>query len=252
MLDIVFPPECIVCDAPVGSPNSLCIDCWKNIEFISDPVCDQCGKPLEYYPDFAEKERVLCFECIAVPSSVHQARAVMIYGDTSKKLILLLKHGDRVHLARILAPLMVSTGRDLLNAADIIVPVPLHTSRLLHRRYNQASMLAKHVGKLTSTPVLFNTLRRVKNTHPQGIMSKEDRDKNIHNAFHITASEKFKIRSRNILLIDDVRTTGSTSEECARVLLENGANKVTLLTLARTMPQKPLPCQLLRNCHPFP
>ena len=234
-LNTVFPPVCIICDAPVGGANSLCIECWKNIAFVSDPVCDQCGKPLEYHPDFAEKERMLCFECIAVPSGVYQSRAVMIYGDTSKKLILLLKHGDRIHLAKILAPLMVSAGRDLLNASDIIIPVPLHTSRLLYRRYNQASMLAKHVGKLTTTPVLFNTLKRIKNTHPQGSMSKADRDKNILNAFHIAASDKFRIRNRNIVLIDDVRTTGSTSEECAKVLLENGAKKVTLLTLARTI-----------------
>jgi len=235
LLDLAFPPECIICDQPVGKANSLCIDCWNGIEFISDPVCDQCGKPMEYYADFETHERILCFECLASPSKIYQARAAMIYGETSKKLLLLLKYTDRIHLAKILAPMTLTSAKDIIKTADIIIPVPLHPQRLFQRKYNQASMLAKHIGKLASVPVLFNTLKRHKNTFAQGNMNKCERDLNVHNAFSIDKQDKHKIKNRKILLVDDVRTTGSTAEECAKVLLKNKAKQVNLLTIARTV-----------------
>jgi ComF family protein len=229
-LDYLLPPLCLSCNEPVGVSQTLCVDCWKAIQFFSPPFCSCCGAPFEV----PVESGTLCGACLASPPEFTAARAAMLYNEGSKKLILGFKHADKVHPAPALANWMLRAGQDFWSEADFILPVPLHRWRLLMRRYNQAALLAHEIGKAARKPVLTNALKRIRSTPSQGHMNKEQRKKNIHGAIKLNPNYAAKIKDRAIVLIDDVMTTGATANECSRVLLRAGAAKVFVLTLART------------------
>ena len=138
-LDLVLPPRCAACDNPVGAQGQLCAACFGRTNFISAPFCPRCGVP------FASVEQggveAVCPGCQEHPHIFRQARAALRYDEHGRRMILPLKHGDRVELASILAPMMVRAGAALLERADVLVPVPLHRRRLFQRKYNQAAVL---------------------------------------------------------------------------------------------------------------
>ncbi len=162
-----------------------------------------------------------------------QARAALCYDEQARRLILPLKHGDRVELAAILAPMMARAGATLLDRADLLVPVPLHRSRLFERKYNQAAILAFAVGRLAHRPVLPDALSRIRRTAPLDEKSPEERAQEVAGAIQVRAARRDRIAGRVVLLIDDVMTSGATSNACATALLEAGANAVDVLAAAR-------------------
>ena len=218
-----------MCDAPVGGNQTLCPDCWKAIQFVEAPWCACCGAP---FP-IPVAEGSLCGACIEKPPRFTAARSAMIYNDGSKKLILHFKH-DRLHPAPALAQWMLRVGGDLVAQADCIVPVPLHRWRLFKRRYNQSAVIAHALAKLTGKPVVVDALIRTRATPSQGRMNRQQRRANVHGACAVALKRKALIKERNIVLIDDVFTTGATVDECCRALLAAGAQKVFVITLART------------------
>jgi ComF family protein len=232
MVDLLFPPQCMACRALVSDPGALCAECWQSIQFLEGPGCDCCGLPFEIDPGAG----TLCASCHARPPAYDKASAVMRYDQTSRGPILALKHADRLDLAPAFGRWLERGGRGLLDEAEIIVPVPLHPLRLWTRRYNQSAELARWLGRRTAKPVNFAALLRGRNTPSQGAMpSAKARRRNMQSAFRVSPRHKSAIAGRNILLVDDVLTTGATVEACARALKRAGAQKVFVLALARVV-----------------
>jgi len=148
------------------------------------------------------------------------------------------KYGDRIEVARALAPHMARAGADLLRAADLLVPVPLHRRRLLSRRYNQAALLAQALARLTGRPAVLDGLRRVRATASLGHKSGAQRRAEVAGAFQVRASRVAILTDARVLLVDDVLTSGATADACARALLDAGAARVDVLAAARGVSQR--------------
>ncbi len=232
-LDAVLPPLCLSCGAVVGEPGSLCPACWAAMEFLAAPLCDACGHPFDVDPGIGAA--MLCAPCLAKAPPWGRARAVLRYDGASKPLILRFKHADRLEGAPAFARWMARAGADLLECAELVVPVPLHRWRLLARRYNQAAVLALALARLGGVPALPDALVRVRRTLPQGHMDRDQRRRNVSGAFAVPPRRRAQVAGRRVLLVDDVLTTGATAGECARVLRANGAAAVDVLTLGRVV-----------------
>jgi ComF family protein len=160
----------------------------------------------------------------------------MRYDPGSRDSILALKRADRHDLVPIFARWLERAGRDLLAESELIIPVPLHWSRLWRRRYNQSALLAKRLAQLSGVPLDTQALARLRRTRSQGEMpSAKARRRNVRGAFRVISRKRAMVKGRTVLLIDDVYTTGSTVEACARALERAGAAKVLVLTLARVV-----------------
>ena len=240
-LNVLLPPQCPSCNSVVEREGVLCGECWRQIDFLADPQCGACGLPFEFdidgYPGPGSDQAgpVLCGACVREHPSFARARAVMAYGDFSRKLVLSLKYADRTDTAPALGRWLVRAGRELIEDADLIAPVPLHWTRLFARRYNQAALLAKVVGGEAGTAVVQDLLVRRKRTPPQGRMGWAKRKRNVRGAFKINPARRSALSDCRVLLIDDVLTTGATAEACAKTLLRGGAKAVDVLTLARVV-----------------
>lgn len=231
ILDLVLPPTCTGCGCQVVSAQTLCPECWGQLTFLSTAACDACGYPFEY----AVPERTLCGACVANPPPFDRARAALVYDDHSRDLVLGFKHADRTEAAELYAKWMLSAGRELVMAADVIVPVPLHWTRLFHRRYNQAALLAHRLGKLAGKPVLADGLVRTRKTPSQGRLGRMARARNVQGAFSVPSRHLAKLRGKRVLLVDDVYTTGATMRTATKVLKRAGCGDVDALVLARVV-----------------
>jgi ComF family protein len=230
--DLIFPPLCIACSAHVSDHGALCAACWRKIQFLDGAMCACCGLPFELDPG----DGTICAACHANPPSFDKARAVMRYDEHSRRPILALKHADRLDLTPGFGRWLHRGGKELLDDADMILPVPLHSRRLWARRYNQSAELARALGWLTNKPVKFDVLLRARHTPSQGEMrSARARRRNMEGAFRVSPGHKSAIAGRNALLVDDVLTTGATVDACARTLKRAGATKVFVLALARVV-----------------
>jgi ComF family protein len=232
VLDFIFPPLCAACRAPVIKAHNLCARCWARIAFLADPMCIVCGYPFEFDPG----PDTLCAACRQQLPAFDKARALMRYDEASRDPILAFKRADRLDLVPAFGRWMFGAGRDLIGEADLIVPVPLHRWRLWQRRFNQSALIALLLGRLAKKPVDCRALRRTRATPSQGDMpSAAARRRNVQGAFRVERSRAHGLRGKSVLLIDDVFTTGSTIEACARALKRAGAARVLVLTLARVV-----------------
>jgi ComF family protein len=229
VIDAVLPPRCLACGATVGEPDALCGTCWSAMTFFAPPWCAACGLPFPH----PMGEGAVCAECARGRASWQRARAVLRYDKHSRRLVLALKHGDRTHITRALGRWMHRAGAEMLAGADLLVPVPLHWTRLWTRRYNQAALLAHAIHRAGGPPVAPDWLVRRRRTPSQGRLGPLARARNVGGAFTLKARRS--VRGKRLVLIDDVLTTGATVEECARVLRRGGAAFVGVLTLARAV-----------------
>lgn len=232
VLDLVLPPRCLACGAGVAAQGALCASCWRGITFLGAPCCACCGMPFE----FELAAPVLCGACARAHPPFGRARAAMRYDEGSRKLVLAFKHGDRLHLAPPFGAWMRRVGAELLDEADLLIPVPLHWTRLFARRYNQAAVLAQAIHAAGGPPVGADWLVRRRRTPSQGKRNAASRERNVRGAFAVKPGRA--VKGRRIVLVDDVFTTGATVGECARVLRRAGAASVDVLTLARTVRQQ--------------
>lgn len=231
LLDAVFPPRCMACGTAVDRHGALCAPCWGDLQFLSQPLCRCCGMPL---PESETGDgQFTCLPCATSPPAYRKARAAVLFEKVGADLVHKLKYADRTALAPPLARWMLRAAPDVVMQADVIVPVPLHRLKLLHRRFNQAALLAQALGKSAAKPVLAQALLRTKRTAPQVGLGRAKRAANVRGAFALNPRFAESIRDRHILLVDDVLTTGATVEACARVLLKGGAVSVDVLTVAR-------------------
>jgi len=230
-LDALLPARCLACGGLVHDPGALCPACWDAISFLGPPLCACCGLPFEVEVG----EGTLCGGCIDRPPPWRRARAVLRYDDSAKGLILRFKHADRCDAAPAFARWMARAGSHLLADADVIAPVPLHRWRLLRRRYNQAALLAMALGRQSRVTAIPDLLVRRRATPSQGNLGRDARLRNVRGAFAVRPSLVGLVAGRNVLLVDDVLTTGATVGECVRVLKAAGAGAVDVLTLARVV-----------------
>lgn len=230
IIDLVLPPRCVVTGDIVDMPGMLSPQSWKDLHFIEKPFCARCGLPF----DFETEEDMICGSCLDSPPSFTQARSALVYNDTSRQLILAFKYGDRLQLVRSFSGWMRRSGQHFLENSHIILPVPLHRKRLWSRRYNQSAIIARDLSKFhENLHYLPHILRRKRATPPQKGLNKKERAQNMRNAFHVKTPND--IAGKNIVLIDDVYTSGATLNACAERLIDAGAQNVFALTLARTV-----------------
>lgn len=234
-LDAVLPPQCLSCGVVTQTPGALCAACWTKIVWLTPPLCACCGTPFEFDPAPAGNERVLCAPCLAEPPVFARARAVFRYDEASRGLVLAFKHADRTHSAPAFGQWLVRAGAELLADGDLVVPVPLHWTRLAWRRYNQSALLAQVVARTSGHECVPDLLRRVRRTPTQGDRGRAARRRNVRRAFAVSECYRSHLAGRRVVLVDDVFTTGATVEECARVLIDSGAAEVAVLTLARVV-----------------
>jgi len=232
VLNLLYPPLCIVCREQVSDPGSLCPDCWRTLHFLDGPACATCGLPFEIDPG----GETLCAACLAHPPTFDKAKAILRYDDASRKPVLALKHADRLDLVPAFGRWLERTGRELLAQSDLIVPVPLHRMRLWSRRYNQSAELARVLSRLAGVPADPVALVRVRQTPSQGQMpSASARRRNVRGAFTVPDDRRSLLAGKRILLVDDVLTTGATANACAKALKRAGADKVFVVALARVV-----------------
>lgn len=233
VLDFALPPRCPGCGLIVGEVHSFCADCWKQVEFLGNSGCRTCGLPLE------ATEAEECGVCLAAEPRIARTRAAVAYDDLSRSLAIRLKYGRKVAIARTMARYMAP----LVERSDdppVLVPVPLHRVRLWSRGFNQSALVARELSRRLRIDADPFVLRRTRRTPPLKGMSLLQRRRTVAGAFKV--SNPARIKGRTVILIDDVLTTGSTAEACARTLQKAGAVRVELVSWARVVK----PSQLMR------
>jgi ComF family protein len=224
----LFPPACPGCGRMLARHSALCQECWQSIVFIERPYCEVLGIPFSH--DLGSG--ILSAEAIANPPDFDRLRAVCTFNGTARNLVHALKYRDRTELAPMMALWMARAGKELLEAGDAIIPVPLHSFRLMSRRFNQAAELAGALSRLTERPMLGSAVRRTRNTKHQVGLGRSGREENVRGAFAVTERGRMEIAGKRIVLVDDVYTTGATVSAVARLLRRSGAADISVLTFA--------------------
>lgn len=229
-LHVLYPPQCISCAAPVMSDFGLCSDCWRETPFISGLVCDLCGVPL---PGTEAGERVICDDCMRIARPWGQGRAALLYRDNARRLVLALKHGDRMDLALPAGQWLSRAAKPVIQPGALVVPVPLHWFRLIRRKYNQAALLSRAVARGTGLDHCPDALIRHLSTGSQEGRTRDDRFARLVGAFSVPKRRERLVQDRDILLVDDVMTSGATFAAATEALFAAGARSVNVLCLAR-------------------
>lgn len=230
-IDQLYPPICLACETATETPDTLCAACFAKLRPITAPLCPRLGLPFAVAigPD------ALSAEALADPPPFARARSAVIYNDIARTLVSRLKYGDRPELARLLARLMVQAGHEFWAARPLLVPVPLHRSRMIARRYNQSAELAQAIGRLTGLTVDTRLLRRHRRTRQQVGLSHDGRARNVAGAFSAHPETLARLAGRPVVLIDDVYTTGATLKAATRALKRGGADHIDVLSFARVV-----------------
>ena len=230
LLDLIYPPniKCIICNRSlkIDDQYGFCEECYQDIRFIGEDCCDKCSKPFNKSVDMT-----ICQDCIKQEHFFHRAVSAVEYYGKIKKLIFSFKYHDATYLAKYMGDMMIEVFQREELTADIIMAVPIHSIRQRNRGYNQAHLLAKYISKELGIDYYKGYLIRVKNTEVLYNLTKHKRKKIMQDAFEIGLNKD--IRHKEILLIDDIYTTGTTVNHCSKVLIEAGAKEVTVLTFAR-------------------
>lgn len=231
VLDFVYPPVCPVSDVVVDAPGRIAPEAWARLRFVTEPLCVRCGLPFEFDAG-ADME---CAACLAKPPVVDRARAPLVYDDVSRRLVLELKHAARTDALPTFASWMAMAAGESLAAADRIAPVPLHPLRLKQRRFNQSALLARALAQRAGKLFDPDLLERVRATPSQAGKTASGRARNVQGAFRVRENASAGAAGANVLLVDDVRTTGATLDAAARALKAAGAARVDAVTLLRVV-----------------
>jgi ComF family protein len=231
VLDLLYPPTCLDCGAPVAAADALCAGCFGRLRPITAPYCPRLGIP--FFHDLGPG--ALSAEAIAEPPPYERSRSAVLYNAVARAVVSRLKYGDRPELAGFCARLMHRAGHELWGADAVLVPVPLNPWRQFGRRYNQSTELARSLGRLTGLPVDPGLVARHRHTRQQVGLSREARHRNVAGAFRSPPDLVARLRGRRVVLVDDVITTGSTIAAVTRVLLKSGVDKVDVISFARVV-----------------
>ena len=242
MLDFALPPRCPGCGGIQAEPHRFCLDCWSALTFLGEPCCARCGHPFGFGSGDADQ----CGRCLADPPPFDRLRAAVAYGDLSRKVALKLKYGGRPGVAETLAHFMlrhldgqIGSGPQENGPAagdqPLVVPVPLHRWRLWKRGYNQAALIASALSRRTGLPVDLDLLRRTRATPSLRGLGRSERALAVRGAFQVRDDARAGLADRQIILVDDVFTSGATASACAKALRRAGAASVEILCWARVV-----------------
>lgn len=232
VVDLVYPPRCPLCGSALATQGGLCPDCWSELEVPGDPSCSTCQRPMGSAQAMKADQ---CYACFADPPEHSGIVAATVYNDASRRLILNFKHGGRIALAPLLARLIAVRIDDLSGEPALLVPVPLHRWRLWRRGYNQAALLARELAKTGKGELDVDALVRRKRTPSLGGLGREERERALAGAIEVRARSVARVAGRDIILVDDVLTSGATSSACTIALLNAGAKSVRIACFARVI-----------------
>lgn len=228
LINYILPYRCIACSQITEDNLGICTKCFKDLNFISAPYCIKCGFPFE----FTIQDQSTCGKCIVKPSSIDIARSLFKFDFKSKKLIHGFKYNDRTASAGIFAKIILARYKKDFEDIDIVVPVPMHRIKRIFRQYNPAQILAREISERLERKMMPEILIKSKLTKSQTKLTKIQRGKNLSGSIIFNRSRN--IAGKNILLVDDVKTTGTTSNTCADILKKHGAAQVKLITIGAT------------------
>ena len=221
--------------------GALCTKCEKEIDYLDElSVCLKCGVPFGYFDSrsspakdpFEQEDSHLCDKCLGGAYSFNRARSIAVYSGPLREMVHSFKYEGKLKLAKTISDTMMDHLPFEMKDYDVLIPVPLYIGKLRQREYNQSAVLASDVAKRTGARANLRGLLKIRDTLPQiEIKDEAERRRNVRGAFQVRDKSVFK--GCSVLLIDDVLTTGSTSNECAKTLLNSGASSVDVLTLAR-------------------
>jgi ComF family protein len=233
VLDLIYPNNCINCKTAILEKDyefSLCRDCWQSIENILPPFCSKCGAHLENITSVID----LCRDCQKQELYFDKAYSVFAFEGILKELIHKFKYSNKTMLAKVFAKMIFDFAMNFnipLSGYDIMLPVPLHSTRLREREYNQCEILAQQLQRFFHLEISTKDVARIKHTRSQITLDKTARWENIVGAFKIRNNQAFI--NKNVLIVDDLITTGATASELAKTLKESGAKMVSVLTIAK-------------------
>ncbi len=225
VLDYVYPPRCPVCDEVLPPGIDICEGCTKEAVTITEPICKKCGKPIE------SREREYCSDCLEKQHVYRQGRAVFLYRAGIKKSMYRFKYSNRREYAQFYARYAARLHGSwvLKNRIEVIVPIPMYPGKWRRRGYNQAEIFARALGKELGIPVDAGIVKRIRNTVPQKALNDKERQRNLKNAFQLAPNI---VKYSQILLVDDIYTTGSTMDAVAAVLLSGGAQNIYYICIS--------------------
>lgn len=229
VLSMIYPDQCLVCEAMVATSGGLCGACWRETPFISGLVCDACGVPLPGQSDTV----AFCDDCLSLKRPWERGRAALTYRDIGRRLVLSLKHGDRTEIAPSAAQWMAQAGREILLPDTLLVPIPVHWSRLVTRRYNQAAELSRALAQQTGLHHCPDALFRARSTQKLDGLTVDQRFATLVDAIQANPKRQSTLQDRRICLIDDVMTSGATLSCATNAAHQAGADRVFVLILAR-------------------
>ncbi|MFN3969978.1 MAG: double zinc ribbon domain-containing protein [Gemmobacter sp.] len=230
VLRAIYPPQCLTCSAQVTDDFALCPDCWRQTRFIGGLVCDLCGVPL---PGDDPGHPVHCDDCLTIARPWSRGRAAILYHDNGRKLVLALKHGDRLDLAAPAARWMMRAAAPMIGPGMIVAPIPLHWLRLLRRRYNQSALLSAALARAAGIDHCPDLLIRPRSTPTQDGRNRDGRFANVEGAIRVHPRRTHRLRDRPVMLVDDVMTSGATLAAATEACLAAGASHVVVAVLAR-------------------
>ncbi len=230
LLRVIYPPQCLGCGALTEKDGALCPTCWRGVTAIEGLACDLCGAPL---PGTDGLGAVYCDDCLVVERPWDAGRSGFLYEDVGRRLVLALKHGDRPELAKGLTRWLLPQARRLLRENTVLVPVPLHWRRLFTRRYNQAALLAQALANALGRPCLPDALIRPARTPALEGAGRAERFAILDGKIRPHPRHGRALAGRDVILIDDVFTSGATFAAATGAARAAGARSVCVLALAR-------------------
>ena len=230
VVDLVFPPRCPLCGEAILAQTGLCGACWSTLAIPGEPCCVSCSRPF----DDGALAGATCAPCLAEPPRHDGIAAATLYNDASRRLVLAFKHGRRIALAPMMGRLIAAKLGEV-DADWVIVPVPLHRWRLWRRGFNQAGLLAGEIAKLRGARLAVDALMRRKRTPTLGGLGARARARALSGAITVNPRRGALVDGRRVVLVDDVLTSGATSDACVARLKRAGAREVVIACFARVL-----------------
>lgn len=229
LLRLFFAPQCPICDRTQEDEN-ICSSCFSKLRFLS-MACKKCQEPFKYKVDGVD----ICLSCSGKNLNFYdEMRCALVYNETLKNMIVNFKNHACFYLSKIFAKFIINKCPDFFHKNALIIPVPLHKKRLLWRGYNQSLILARAIAKLEKIQC-ENLLVRYRNTNSQAMKTIKERETNVKNAFEILEHKKYLVKDRDIILLDDVITTGATTLECAKILAKYQPKSIKIIAIGRRL-----------------